>query len=279
MKKAVLYGVGVGPGNPELMTIKAVRVLRDADVIGIPVSDHGSTAFHIACQAVPELAQKESCSLSFPMTRDEGKRQAAYRSNAAVLISYLASGKSVAFPVLGDPSIYSTYTYVGRLVAAAGYQTQMIPGIPSFSAAAAAAGKSLGEDDMQIHIFPVLRPQESGEASAVIAGRDTSDRLCVSLKKDTPSLTQPSSAADTDPSAPAAENLAEDFPSLRSALSFPGRKILMKGGRFSGQVRDMLLAEDMPAVMVENCGMENEKIYRSPEEFPEHAGYYSVILI
>ncbi|MCD8120082.1 MAG: precorrin-2 C(20)-methyltransferase [Lachnospiraceae bacterium] len=293
MNKATLYGIGVGPGDPELMTLKAVRILKAADVIGIPVSerggladatgistsergisadatgtsasergiladaagtsasergglasDYGSTAFDIACRAVPELTQKESCRLVFPMTRNTEQRKKAFQTNAALLLSYLAAGKTVAFPVLGDPSIYSTYTYVSRLVAAAGYPTETVPGIPSFAAAAAAAGQSLGEDDMQIHIFPVLRSEEKGQTSAEssLSGSEDSSSLC-------------------------------------SALSLPGRKILMKGGRFSGQVRDVLLEKNLSAVMVENCGMEGEKIYRSPEIFPDRAGYYSVILI
>ena len=154
MKRGTLYGVGVGPGDPELMTRKACRVLEDCPVIACPRTrrEH-MLALDIASRAV-ELEGKEILPLDFAMERDPARRAACYDSAAAALAAKLAEGKDVALLTLGDPSVYSTFGYLAEPVGAMGYSVEVIPGVTSFSAAAARLGVSLTEMDRPLSILP-----------------------------------------------------------------------------------------------------------------------------
>ena len=150
-----LYGVGVGPGDPELMTLKAVRVIRACGCFAVPgKSREESVAYQIALGAVPELAQKESLAIEMPMTKDAAVLAGKHQEGAQRLIKVLEQGRDVVFLTLGDPTVYATYFYLRRLVEQAGFQTEIISGIPSFCAAAATLDLSLGEKEQQIHIIP-----------------------------------------------------------------------------------------------------------------------------
>lgn len=148
----VLYGVGVGPGDPELLTLKGARVIRACDVIAVPDSGTGE---HVALEIARELVgEKPVLRCRLPMTRDAAEL-ARHREEAADQICReLALGKSVAFLTLGDVTIYSTYAYLHRLVAARGFRAEMVAGVPSFCAAAAALGIALCEGDQALHVFP-----------------------------------------------------------------------------------------------------------------------------
>ena len=113
----VLYGVGVGPGDPELLTRKAERIIRACEVVGIPAAEPAScTAWQIAVQAVPEMAQKEVVPVLVPMTMDKEKLDAAYDEGSRRLAEILREGKSIAFLNLGDPAIYGTYMELDRRI-------------------------------------------------------------------------------------------------------------------------------------------------------------------
>ena len=141
--KGTLYGVGVGPGDPELMTLKATRLIRDNEVIACPGKAAKETvAYQIALQAEPALQEKTLLSVEMPMTHDPE--------------AHLREGRNVVFLTLGDPSIYSTYLYVQKRVAAHGYATELVPGVTSFCAAAARANVSLAEWEEQLHIVPAV---------------------------------------------------------------------------------------------------------------------------
>ena len=131
-----LYAVGVGPGDPELLTLRAVKTIKNADCIACPEKDGDpGLAYRIAEQAVPEISKKEIILLNFPMRKEE--LEDAHNAAAEVLISQLSKGKDIAFLTLGDPELYSTFYYVAGLVGARGYEIEIISGITSFSAAAA----------------------------------------------------------------------------------------------------------------------------------------------
>jgi precorrin-2/cobalt-factor-2 C20-methyltransferase len=154
-KAGKLYGLGVGPGDPELMTLKAVRLIRESHVIAVPLSGQESvTALEIAGGAVPEIREKELLQLSMPMTRDKEKLAESHNKAAAAVIRELVKGKDVAFLTLGDPSIYSTYLYIHAKVTALGFETEIIPGVPSFCAAAARLNEGLAEASEALHIIP-----------------------------------------------------------------------------------------------------------------------------
>ena len=154
----ILYGVGVGPGDPELMTLKAVRTIRENDVIALPGQKPEETvAYRIAVQAVPELAAKELVAVYFPMVMDRKEQEKNHREGARLLEKILDTGKNVVFLTLGDVTIYSTFTYVQHFVEADGYEVRLISGIPSFCAAAAAMNRPLTEWKEPLHIIPVAQ--------------------------------------------------------------------------------------------------------------------------
>lgn len=152
---AQLYGLGVGPGDPELLTLKAARLIRECDLIAIPASGQTvNAAYTIAEGAVPEIRSKEILEVSMPMVRDKEKLRQSHEEAARRIIECLDQGKDVAFLTLGDPSIYSTYIYVHERVLAKGYQARIVPGIPSFCAVAARLNEGLTEASQALHIIP-----------------------------------------------------------------------------------------------------------------------------
>lgn len=153
----ILYGTGVGPGDPEYMTLKAVRLIRENEVVAVPgpVAEE-TVAYQIAVQAVPELAKKTLVPVVMPMTHDREEMEKNHDKAAATLETYLKQGKNVVFLTLGDPTVYSTYLYVQKRIAARGYRTELVSGITSFCAAAARANTSLVEWSEQLHVIPAV---------------------------------------------------------------------------------------------------------------------------
>lgn len=220
----ILYGIGVGPGDPELMTLKAVRTIRENEIIAIPGTDAKETvAYRIAVQAVPELEEKFLLPIHMPMTHDREEMRRNHEKGAALIETYLKEGKNVVFLTLGDPTIYSTFTYLQTLVKQHGYETVLVSGITSFCAAAARMDIPLTEWNQPLHVLPAVHR-------------------------------------------------------LESRLDQPGTYVLMKSGKKMSQIKQMLSDSDRDVMMVENCGMENEKVYQSVEEIPDDAGYYSLII-
>lgn len=153
-KRGVFYGVSIGPGDPELLTLKAVRLLERTQVIAAPQTKSGAMlAYDIARQAV-DLSDKTVVPLYFTMERGADKQRAAHEAAADAVARYLDAGQDVAMLNLGDVSIYATYSYLMEILNARGYVTQMIPGVPSFCACAARLGISLTEMHEPLHIAP-----------------------------------------------------------------------------------------------------------------------------
>lgn len=152
--KGTFYGVGVGPGDPEMITLKAVRILQQCDVIAAPRTKSGEMlALDIARQAVP-MEGKTILPLFFSMERDGEKRGQVHEKAAAAVEEYLRAGRDVAMLNLGDVSIYATYSYLMELLREKGYETVMVPGVPSFCAVAARLGTSLTSMNSPLHIIP-----------------------------------------------------------------------------------------------------------------------------
>lgn len=154
MKKGVFYGVGVGPGDPELLTLKAVHLLERCPVIAAPRTKSGEMlALDIASAAV-DLGEKTIVPLYFSMERDKVVQHAAHVDAAEAVRPYLDAGQDVAMLNLGDVSIYATYVYLMEILGEQGYETVMVPGVPSFCAVAARLGVSLTEMNSPLHIAP-----------------------------------------------------------------------------------------------------------------------------
>lgn len=155
MKKGKLFGVSVGPGDPELMTLKAIRIIKEADVIAIPHKDKKScTAYQIAFGAVPELAGKPILPIDMPMTKDKRRLDEAHQKGAAQVIAELEQGHMVAFLTLGDVTVYSSCQYIYQRVRQEGYEGELISGVPSFCAAAARLDRALVSGNDRLHILP-----------------------------------------------------------------------------------------------------------------------------
>ena len=152
-----LWGVGVGPGDPELLTVKAVRVLREADVVIVPDASSGDkVALNIAKDY---LKDKQIQFVKTPMVRDKAVMDAAHEQAADTISALLDDGKQVAFLTLGDPAIYSTYMYIHQKVLRRGYVVEVVPGIPSFCAAAARLNQSLCLGREPLIIIPASHDQ------------------------------------------------------------------------------------------------------------------------
>ncbi len=155
--KGIAYGVGVGPGDPEYMTLKAVRLIRENDVIALPGKNPKETvAYKIAAAAVPELAEKELLAVYMPMVKDRELIDKEHQRSTRLLERYLDQGKNVVFLTLGDSTVYCTFSYIQHYLEADGYPVELVSGIPSFCAAAARLNVPLCEWDEPLHIFPAV---------------------------------------------------------------------------------------------------------------------------
>lgn len=149
---AKLFGVGVGPGDKELLTLKAVRVIQNSDVVVVPSAMSGGKS--IALETAEEFINKNTEILvkHFPMGGEE-QEQKIYEAFVDIEKS-LEEGKNVAFLTIGDPFIYSTYIYLLKYVEEKGYETETVPGITSFCACASLAKEPLVIGDEPLVIMP-----------------------------------------------------------------------------------------------------------------------------
>jgi precorrin-2/cobalt-factor-2 C20-methyltransferase len=160
---ATIYAVGVGPGDPELLTRKAERILRHADVVLAPVSKPGEVS--VALETVREFldeGRQEIILHQFPMTSDKSRLIPAWQEAAALIAGRILAGKDVAFITIGDPLLYSTFIYLLRIFRESYPQIDMeiIPGISSINTAAAVACIPLAEADERIAIIPATAGME-----------------------------------------------------------------------------------------------------------------------
>ncbi|MFI3206710.1 MAG: precorrin-2 C(20)-methyltransferase [Clostridia bacterium] len=149
--RGTLYGVGVGPGDKKLLTLLAVETLQKADKIIVPNMGGEKTAQKIAEDYIKD---KEKLLCYLPMTRDENELKKAHEDSANLICSELEKGYDLAFITLGDPTVYSTYMYIHRLVLERGHKAEIINGIPSFCAVAAKLNISLCDKEESLHIIP-----------------------------------------------------------------------------------------------------------------------------
>ena len=151
MKKGKFYGIGVGVGDPENITVKATKKLHEVDVIVLPEakSGEGSTAFNIVREYLKPGV--EQIFLEFPMIKDVEARKVFRKNNADKVSAELEKGKNVAFLTIGDPMTYSTYTYVLEHIAD-DVEVETIAGITSFNSIVARLNVPLmiGDEDLKV---------------------------------------------------------------------------------------------------------------------------------
>lgn len=241
MEKGILYCVSTGPGDPMLMTLKAVQVTEQCPVVALSVDftkrdkdckkelggedlKKNCAAYQIAAPVVRGMEHKEAMYLSMPMTKDKAVLSASHSQAAFQIAECLSQGKSVAWLTLGDTTIYASSLYAAKLVEKEGYKVGLISGVPSFCAAAARLGEPLVSGCEQLHILPSSYH-------------------------------------------------------IEESLACPGTKVLMKAGSSLFKVKKILLEQGLEAKGVQRCGMKGEKVYGSTVELDEEAGYYTLLIV
>lgn len=152
--KGKLYGVSVGPGDPELLTIRAARIIERCGVIAAPVTRGKNCAALSIAQGACDLSSKTVLKLEFTMSRDERVLAESRRAAAEQLFPYLDSGADIAFVSIGDISVYSTFSYIAEIVLRRGYEFEICPGVTSFCAAAAAVKRPLVLGSEPLTVIP-----------------------------------------------------------------------------------------------------------------------------
>ena len=153
-KTGTLYGIGVGPGDPDLITIKATKILNQVDIVFAAAStkNNHSLTVNIAREHIPVDATV--IRLKFPMTRDKDETRSAWKQHAQTIINALENGRDVAFLTLGDAMTYSTFGYIVKHISTSAphLKIETIPGISSYQAAAARLNTPLveGEESLMV---------------------------------------------------------------------------------------------------------------------------------
>ncbi|NLY41761.1 MAG: precorrin-2 C(20)-methyltransferase [Desulfovibrionales bacterium] len=158
-----LYGIGVGPGDPDLITVKAVRVLHEVDLVLAAASTKNEDSLALEIARPHLRPDTPVLRLGFPMSRDPHVLRQAWQDNARLVLDHLYAGKNTAFLTLGDPLLYSTFAYVLRTVRQMDpdQPITVIPGITSFQAAASATQTVLAEGAQNLLILPGIREADN----------------------------------------------------------------------------------------------------------------------
>jgi precorrin-2/cobalt-factor-2 C20-methyltransferase len=172
MKLGILYGIGIGPGDPDLITVKGARILARSRHVFVPKAPAGdeSLALSIAREHIPA-----ACTVSmieFPMTRDQEELRKKWEALTEPIASLLSQGHDVCYLTLGDTLMYSTYIYMvkGLRNHLPEAQVVTIPGITAFSAAAALAGFPVGVGQRPLTVLPASEDPESIERALSLGG-------------------------------------------------------------------------------------------------------------
>ena len=227
MEKGTLYGVSIGPGEPELITLKAMNIISNSKYIATPHTGTGdSLALSIVSQSM-DLSDKEIMKLEFPMTKDKDILAKSHEEAADAIAEVLDTGNDVAMLNLGDVTIYSTFAYTMDKLLEKDYDVEVIPGVTSFCASASKLKIGLTTMNEPLHIIPAT-------------GID-----------------------------------------LKEALQMPGSKVLMKIGKSMPKLIEVLKELNLEdnVYAVENCGLENERIYNNLDEFDGKMGYFTIVIV
>ena len=176
------FGIGIGPGDPELLTVKAVRLLAESDVIYVPKARTKAESLARKIVAGYVDSEEKFCEVEFTMGKTAKELKSSYDLSAQRIIGDLRQGKQVAYLTLGDPMLYSTYIYLTEALRrqCPDIAIETVPGIPSFGAAAALANISLAEKNERVIILPV--PEDLTDLKNILRRFDTVILLKVAKK-------------------------------------------------------------------------------------------------
>jgi precorrin-2/cobalt-factor-2 C20-methyltransferase len=159
-----LYGLGVGPGDPELITVKAFRVIQESPVIAYPKKRKGSKSYaHRIVEVYIRPEEKEMLGLVFPMTKDQAILDREWNETVEKVWQKLNEGKDVAFVTEGDPLLYSTFIHMMKLMQELHPEVEIktVPGISSFNGSASRLGIALADGDDHVAIVPARDDYEA----------------------------------------------------------------------------------------------------------------------
>jgi precorrin-2/cobalt-factor-2 C20-methyltransferase len=153
-----LIGIGVGPGDPDLLTVKAVKSIQNADIIMCPASkeERPSIALSVVESIIDKSKNQEIIKLIFPMTKDKDILNATWKKNAKIMAQTVLSGKNVVYLTVGDPYLYSTWIYMHKDLTEnyPEMNISVIPGIVSMFTFASKVGVSIAEGAEKVAIIP-----------------------------------------------------------------------------------------------------------------------------
>ncbi|MGL4607549.1 MAG: precorrin-2 C(20)-methyltransferase [Eubacteriaceae bacterium] len=163
VEKGVFYGIGVGPGDPDLLTVKAAKILKNCDVVITPIKKKGSpsVAFRIVESHISE--HSKVLEMNFPMISLSEEREALekqWKLNADEIEGIINTGKNVAFITLGDPMVFSTYSYVMEFLLEREIEVVTLSGIPSFCNLGAQLNIPLTQGEESLGIVSMTQPME-----------------------------------------------------------------------------------------------------------------------
>lgn len=169
---AKLYGIGVGPGDPELLTLKAMRILSEVDIIFCPEKEEGSGSFALEIiEGHIKNLNAEIVNLVYPMHYDKDKLREVWQQNGEAITALLKGDKSAAFITIGDTTVYSTFMYTLPYIDKTLIDIELVPGITSFSVIASQLQIPLMAWEENLVVAPV-RKKSSAELEAVIKNSD-----------------------------------------------------------------------------------------------------------
>ncbi|KML44501.1 MULTISPECIES: precorrin-2 C(20)-methyltransferase [Bacillaceae] len=163
MRIGTLYGLGVGPGDPELITVKAFRKLQESPVIAYPKKLRGSKSYaHQIVDMYINPEEKEMLGLVFPMTKDEETLRAEWTKSAKAIYGFLSQGKDVAFVTEGDPMLFSTFIHLMKLMQKMhpDVPIETVAGISSFNGSVNRLGIALADGDDHVAMIPATENME-----------------------------------------------------------------------------------------------------------------------
>ncbi|EFM12248.1 precorrin-2 C20-methyltransferase [Paenibacillus curdlanolyticus YK9] len=170
VKIGTLYGVGVGPGDPELITVKAFRLLKECPVIAYPRKRMGAKSYALEIvELYVNTAEKDMLGLVFPMTKDQATLDREWNKTTELIWQHLQAGRDIAFVTEGDPNLYSTFIHMARLMQKLHPEVPIrsVPGISSVLGAAARLNVPLADGDDQVAIVPATGDRDEMKRAIV----------------------------------------------------------------------------------------------------------------